>query len=59
MAGVLAGVYRYFLQQAAALAHLAEQQLAFERQVPVAGYIKSDYWTPPSGGSTAATGTGV
>ena len=57
MAGVLAGVYRYLLQQAAAVARLAEQQLAFERQAPPAGYIKSDYWTPPSGGSTPATGT--
>ena len=32
--GVLGGVYRYLLQQAAAVARLAEQQLAFERQAP-------------------------
>ena len=67
MAGVLSGVYRYFLQQAASVARLAEQQLAFERQVPVPGYIKADYWTPPTGNSSGgpigaggvpATGTG-
>lgn len=58
MAGVLSGVYRYFLQQAAAVARLAEQQLAFERQVPVPGYIKSDYWSPPTGGSDSPIGAG-
>lgn len=58
MAGVLGGVYRYFLQQAAAVARLAEQQLAFERQVPVPGYIKPDYWTPPSAGGNSPIGAG-
>src|SRR5205814_1086372 len=32
MAGVLGGVYRYFLQLATTTAALAQQQLAFERQ---------------------------
>jgi hypothetical protein len=32
MSGVLQDVYRYFLQQAAATARLAEAQRAFERQ---------------------------
>ena len=58
MAGVLGGVYRYFLQHAAGAARLAEQQLAFERQIPVPGYIKSDYWTPPTGGSDGPIGAG-
>jgi hypothetical protein len=59
MAGVLSGVYRYFLQQGAAVARLAEQQLAFERQVPVPGYIKTDYWTPPAGASASPIGAGT
>jgi hypothetical protein len=58
MAGVLGGVYRSFLQQAASVARLAEQQLAFERQVAVPGYIKADYWSPPGGG-TSSIGSGV
>ena len=32
MSEVLEGVYSYFLQQATAIAHLAQNQLAFERQ---------------------------
>jgi hypothetical protein len=37
MSGVLQGVYRFFLQQATAMAKTAENQLAFERQeVPTA-----------------------
>src|SRR5262249_60160771 len=45
MSGVLGGAYRYLLQQATATARLAEQQLAFERQIPSPGFIKADYWT--------------
>ena len=37
MSGVLGRVYAFFLQQATALAQLAQAQLAFERQEPVAG----------------------
>jgi len=44
MSGVLNGVYAYFLQQAAALAQLAEAQLAFERQEPAPGFVRADYW---------------
>jgi hypothetical protein len=36
-------IYRFFLQQATAMAKLAENQLAFERQEPPAGLIGSDY----------------
>jgi hypothetical protein len=60
MSGVLSGVYRYLLQQAAATARLAEQQLAFERQAPVPGHIKSDYWSAagaPAAGSGGLTGS--
>ena len=46
MSGVLGGVYRYLLQRATAVARLAEQQLAFERQAPMPGSIKSTYWSP-------------
>lgn len=54
MSGVLGGVYRYFLQQATALAQLAQSQLAFERQEPVPSFIQTDYWQPPAGGATSS-----
>ncbi|MGA9767844.1 MAG: neuraminidase-like domain-containing protein [Blastocatellia bacterium] len=47
MAGVLEDVYRYFLQQATAVAKLAEGQLAFERQEVPPTYILADYWDAP------------
>ncbi|HEY5248193.1 MAG TPA: hypothetical protein VIJ15_07055, partial [Dermatophilaceae bacterium] len=47
MGGVLESVYSFFLQQATSTARLAENQLAFERQEPPAGYIRSDYWQAP------------
>lgn len=50
MVGVLADTYRFFLQQATAIAKLAENQLAFERQEPPMGFVRTDYWTPPSDG---------
>ena len=46
MSGVLARVYAFFLQQATAVARLAQAQLAFERQEPLDGYIAADYWQP-------------
>lgn len=49
MSEVLDGVYRFFLQQATALAKLAENQLAFERQEPPQGVIQGDYYAPPDG----------
>jgi Tc toxin complex TcA C-terminal TcB-binding domain len=54
MAGVLGGVYRYFLQQATATAQLAQSQLAFERQEPVPSLIHDDYWQPPAGSTTGS-----
>ena len=44
MRGVLGRVYAYFLQQATAIAQLAQAQLAFERQEPAPGFVCSDYW---------------
>ena len=55
MASVLQGVYSYFLQQATAVALLAENQLAFERQQAPPGYIKSSYWQPASANLLAAS----
>lgn len=48
MSGVLEDVYSYFLQEATAMSKLAEQQLAFERQVDLPSLIKSDYWNMAS-----------
>jgi hypothetical protein len=53
MADVLEGVYRYFLQQAASMARLAERQLAFERQELPQQFIQSGYWRAPSEGQTS------
>ncbi len=47
MSGVLEGVYASFLQQATAVAQLAEQQLQFERQLDRRFIIQSDYWSSP------------
>ena len=54
MAGVLQGVYSFFLQQATVIARQAENQLAFQRQRPPAGYIRSSYWQPASANLLAA-----
>jgi hypothetical protein len=48
MSGVLEGVYSFFLQQATAMAKLAENQVAFERQEIPPAYIQADYWEAPS-----------
>jgi hypothetical protein len=56
MSGVLGRVYSYFLQQATAMAHLAQMQLAFERQETPPGFIQVDYWEAPSEGSAAPGG---
>lgn len=53
LSDTLGGVYRYFLQQATAIARLAQAQLAFERAEPARAFIRSDYWqqlsAPPGG----------
>lgn len=56
MSGILGEVYSYFLQQATAMAQLAENQLAFERQDTPPKIIQADYWEVPSDtGSLTAT----
>ena len=57
MSNVLEGIYRFFLQQAAAMAKLGENQLAFERQEIPPAFIKSDYWSIPS--DSGAVGNAV
>ena len=47
MSGVLASVYRFFLQQATAVATMAKYQLAFQRQEAPTSFIQADYWLPP------------
>ena len=56
MSRVLQGAYAYFLQQATALAQLAEAQLAFERQEFPPGFVGADYWRDTAT-IDAATGT--
>jgi hypothetical protein len=55
MSNVLEGVYRFFLQQATAMAKLAETQLAFERQEVPPATIMSDYWEPASDNNAVAS----
>jgi hypothetical protein len=54
MSGILQGVYSYFLQQASAMARMAQNQLAFERQEATLSFIQADYWQPPSEGSSTS-----
>jgi|LGOV01.1.fsa_nt_gb hypothetical protein len=49
MSDILEGVYSFFLQQATAMAKLAENQLAFERQETPPAYIQADYWEAAAG----------
>ncbi|MCI0422785.1 MAG: hypothetical protein L0312_26790, partial [Acidobacteria bacterium] len=55
MSSVLEGVYSFFLQQATAMAKLAENQLAFERQEIPPAIIQADYWEVPSEGFAIST----
>lgn len=48
MSNILERVYSYFLQQATAMAKLAENQLAFERQQIPPSLIQADYWEAPT-----------
>jgi hypothetical protein len=64
MSGVLQNVYSYFLRQATAMAKLAENQVAFERQEVPTAFIQADYWAPPAdlrfaGGSTGPDRKGL
>jgi hypothetical protein len=55
MSVVIEGVYRSFLQQATAVAQLAANQLAFERQEPIPKFIQADYWEALVGQQGALT----
>lgn len=55
MSGVLGGAYSYFLQQATAMAQLAQHQLGFERQEVPPAFIKADYWEAGDTTTTAAS----
>jgi hypothetical protein len=57
IASVLEDVYRYFLQEAASIARLAERQLAFERQQGALKLIQSDYWNVPLDSSSQSDNT--
>lgn len=57
ISGVLGGVYAYFLQQAAAMARLAESQLAFERQQKALSVIRPSYWQPLSSAGLGSRGS--
>jgi len=59
MIEVLEGVYRYFLQQATAMAKLAESQLAFERQETTPPFILADYWQSASEETFGGSGNGT
>jgi len=59
MSRVLASIYSYFLQQATAMAQLAENQLGFERQETPPAFIQADYWQPPQSGETSSTADGA
>ena len=59
MSGILQGVYSYFLQQASAMARMAQNQLAFERQEATLSFIQADYWQPPSDASKNVNGNGT
>ena len=55
MSGVLERVYAYFLQQATAMAQLAQNQLAFERQEIPPEFIQADYWQTQSETNTGTS----
>lgn len=57
MSGILADAYRTLLQQATAMAKVAQAQLAFERQETPPAIIRADYWTAPSTNPLATSNT--
>ncbi len=57
MSGVLENIFRYYLQQASSMSKLAEIQLAFERQEPLIGVIKNDYYELPNNDGNSSGGS--
>jgi len=58
MSNVLERVYHFFLQQATAIAQLAANQLAFERQQASPTFIQADYWEALTDGPTSGSPAG-
>jgi hypothetical protein len=56
MSQVLENIYAFFLRNAAAIARLAEEQLAYERQEIVPTFIRADYWRTSEGSLFGASG---
>ncbi len=50
MSGIVGEAYRYFLEQATAMARMAQMQLAFERQEIGLDHILNNYWSVTSAG---------
>src|SRR5262249_22009733 len=59
MSGVLGGIYSYFLQQATAIARLAQDQLSFERQEKSLGVIEANHVNAASDMSAGNNGNGT
>jgi hypothetical protein len=61
MSKVLEDAYAWFLQEATAMAILAQRQLAFERQIDLPPFVRTDYWVVDGGsmGGVDMTGQGV
>lgn len=59
MSLVLEDVYANFLRQATAVAQLAANQLAFERQEPIPQFIQADYWEAAMGLEASPSGEGA
>ncbi len=58
MIRILERTYAFFLQQATAIARLAEAQLAFERQEALPTFIQADYWQAPDESSIGTGSSG-
>lgn len=56
MSQVLENIYAFFLRHAAAIARLAEIQLAYERQEAVPTFIRANYWRTSEGSLFGAGG---
>jgi hypothetical protein len=56
VSGVLGNAYATVLAQATAMARLAQDQLAFDRQEAPIAVVRADYWTPPAELNGAADG---
>lgn len=61
MSQVLEDAYAWFLQEATAMAILAQRQLAFERQIDLPPFVRTDYWVVDGGsmGGVDMTGQGA